>query len=233
MTGKGRSPEFWSDYDGTGVHVVESRTGLSLQFVYPRNWMKWPLRGIDGYADFLAGVQDSGVTLAGVASRRQAWRRRVTVASMTSQGVHDLLPDLQLLKTESAKGKFIARRAFDGVVGMIEDKPDKLVPEVVQGMLGAAGHDLRLEGGGSNVVIGVVGHHKAEQRITRVGERLETKSSWVHQVTERPTGGLDIEGTSLTGHFGMIIVPLEPYSHESGAAFGELVMAQEPTHSQG
>lgn len=225
-------PELWSDFDGTGVHVVESRTGLPLQFAYPRNWAKWPLKGIEGYSEFLKGVQESGVNIAGVVSRRQTWRRGVTRSSMAKLGVSDLLPDVQLLKTEEAKGRFVAQRTTSGVVGMLEDKPHKLVPEIVQGMLVSATRNLELTDGRKNLVLGVVDHSKSEDRIAKVKDFLTRRPSWIQDVQDWGDGGLESRGTSLTGHFGLLITPLEPYSREAGQSFGELVHNQDPDFGQ-
>jgi hypothetical protein len=206
------------DWDGTGVEKLDWKR-------HPiRNSRKSPLEPLYGFGDFLTGVEWTGnVEVGGIVSRRRSWqqRQRVTSRSIADAGVEQFFTpeNTFLLDNEKRKGRFIGRRALTGRIGFVEDRPHKLVPEIIRGfVVDSSFSDNKPH---IDIVMGVVNHPKMEERIAELHAVLqETKASLaVRGVEHTQEGGLEISGTSLAGNFGILVVPLEPYSFDTGLAF--------------
>lgn len=206
------------DWDGTAVEKLDWKR-------HPiRNSRKDPLAPLEGFADFLTGVGWTGsAEVAGIVSRRRSWqqRQRVTARSIADAGVEQFFtPDNTfLLDDEKRKGRFIGQQALQGRIGFIEDQPHKLVPEIISGFVvdsSFADDKPRID-----IVMGVVNHPQMSYRIQALHAVLqEPKASLaVRDVERTQEGGLEISGTSLAGNFGILVVPLEPYSFDTGLAF--------------
>lgn len=206
------------DWDGTAVEKHDWKR-------HPiRNSKKYPLAPLEGFADFLTGVGWTGsAEVAGIVSRRRSWkqRQRVTARSIVDAGVEQFFTPEKtfLLDNESSKGRFIGRQALQGRIGFVEDQPQKLVPEIISGFVvdsSFADDKPRID-----IVMGVVNHPKMNERIEALHAALqEPKASLaVRNVGLTQEGGLGIVGTSLAGNFGILVVPLQPYSLDAGLGF--------------
>lgn len=225
MTTK-NSPEVWSDFDGTAVETV----GIAN----PRNWLKYPLAMIAGYSDFLSGINVSGSQVAGVVSRRPDIfpRRLATHLSMYDHDINRVLKNnVVLTGSESKKGLFVAHKAMNTVVGLLEDKPHRIGVEVVKALSATVGEYEVAE-----VVIGVPQEDDAFDKIARFERQMCQKRD------EFGLGfiGTDLDSKNVTiygeGGFTVRVMPLEGYSFESGTSFGshlvDLYLAQQPIAQQ-
>jgi len=213
-------PKLWSDFDGTAVALAKKTD--------PRNWSKYPLKGLVGYADFLRGVQSTGVEIAGVVSRRPDIfiRRMATARSITKLGLGELFTNAgQIVHkgSEEAKGRFVAEQSRETTVGMLEDKPHKL-GAVLLGMLDEP--VKHPEATHHPIILGVVSHSRSQEYIERLAEQAKVRTSGDLYVTEFANGvgtatttGITLEAETLT----LRVVPLQPYSQEAGQSFGQML----------
>lgn len=202
-----RRPRLWSDFDGTGVELVPKTN--------PRNWSKYPLRAIDGYVDFLRGVRDGGVEIAGVVSRRPAIRKWVTARSIAKLGMDEVFPGAQpfvLAGSEDRKADFVANQSRFGKVGMIDDKPHKFGASLLRSLDASDG---RPDGGRQTVIVGAVDHDKTGDYVDRFLEMAHNEFGIV------PIKGEAGSHIVPSGNFIVHIVTIEPYSFEAGQAFAE------------
>lgn len=203
-----KAPVLWSDFDGTAVEIAR-RT-------QPRNWSKYPLPMVQGYADFLQGASDGGVEIGGVVSRRPDIfvRRYATMRSVSRLGLQQFFPDKSQLVhagTEQAKGAFVAHQAETRVVGMLEDRPH-LLGAVLLGIFNEAVSSKRPH---YPIVMGVVARGALSQGYVKRLEGLvaETPDS---ETTQTHTGFiLQNEYTCLE------VESLQAYSHMAGVQFAQ------------
>lgn len=208
------TPKLWSDFDGTAV-------GLAHNYD-PRNWAKYWLPVMEGYADFLRGVQSTGVEIAGVASRRPNIfvRRLATVKSIKNLGLLEFFmeKELALEGSEEAKAKFVARQSRQTVVGMIEDKPH----EFGAALMNVLGDNDRLpEVPPHPILIGVVSHSRTQKYMERLagiaGDALGDLSADVRTDGDEADIGFTVRSGSLNMH----VIALRPYSESGGEEFGQ------------
>jgi hypothetical protein len=203
-----RPPRVWSDFDGTGVEIVAKTN--------PRNWSKYPLQAIDGYIDFLKGVRDGGVEIAGIISRRPAIRKWVTARSIAKLGMDEVFPGVHpfvLAGSEDRKADFLANQSRYGVVGMIDDKPHKFGASLLKSLAEAQG---QTNGDKQLIVLGAIDHSKKHEYLDRLADIVDEGN--VGHLIEAGSG-FYINGTN----FGVKVVPLEPYSAETGEAFAGII----------
>lgn len=211
-------PKLWSDFDGTAVEIVSKAN--------PRNWSKYPLKGLDGYVEFLRGVQDGGVDFAGIVSRRPniAPRRLATKLSVAKLGIDEFFRGEQqvvLTGNEHKKGTFVADQAADRVVGIIDDKPHKIGVAILNAL-------KRPSVFRSTVVVGAVNHSKTQMYVeglanAAVQHKTDALAAGVPaiDVEDRTDGGLILTGSNFDIH----VVPVEPYSAEAGQAFAQTMLS--------
>jgi len=199
------NPELWSDFDGTAIDIVRKTDW--------RNWFKAGIPILDGYIEFLYGAQEAGVDIAGVLSRRNDRARRgTTMHSIATLGLGEYFGDpakVILAGSESAKGRYLAQRSLVGPVGMLEDKPHKLTPVVV----GALTQEMIDGGTPHRIIIGAVDTPNMLDRLDQLGKEARATNGLT--VNTSP-GGLTIQHDAAT----IQIVPLPPYSYETGLIFG-------------
>lgn len=205
------TPELWSDFDGTGVE--------KLSKTHPFNWTKYPLKGIVGYPEFLLGVQDQGVEVAGIVSRRGSFRRGVTTRSISRLKLNEHFDEVDrvvLAGSEEAKGRFVVGRSHERAVGMIEDQPHKLGPVMVGALT-----ELSTEADVAHhsILLGVVKHAKTDEYIDRFLTGLETTFPEVG-VKQIEDGDDYIIGDH---NFSLVVTPLDEYSRQEGRYFGMLL----------
>lgn len=213
--GESPSPVLWSDFDGTAVEIAG----------FPRSWSKYPLDGVPGYGEFLEGVQEGGVDIAGIVSRRPNifLRRLATVHSIAKLDLQRFFHDadnIVLAGSEAAKGAFVALEALGGQrpVGIIDDKPHRVGAELIRAM-----RKIPLENGRriAPVTLGAVNHDRTEDYMTSFIERMQdeqgktgisvTESSEEHAFVLR----------APDRSFRLNVVGLPEYSAEAGQAFAE------------
>lgn len=208
------TPKLWSDFDGTAVRLARGYD--------PRNWAKYPLPVMEGYPDFLGGVQSKGVEIGGVVSRRPNIfvRRLATVKSIENLDLLDFFMGKQvaLEGSEEAKGKFVARQSRQTVVGMLEDKPHRHGVA----LMSALGENDRIPDVPPHpILIGVVNHARSGEYIDRLaehaGDALSDLSADVTASGNEITNGFTVR----TGSLNMHVVQLEPYSEAAGQEFGQ------------
>lgn len=206
-----KRPELWSDFDGT---VVET-----LPLFHPRNWIKFPLAIMPGYADFLASVKASGVTIGGIISKRPSmfryWPTLFTIRSLRLDS-YFYGKRIVLSGTNRGKGRFIANRARSTAVGMIEDKPHKLLPPLLTAIdvnIHAADNALQ------PILIGVVDHPRSHQYLRTALQRAERSHYQIKRLNSS-MWQVFIPGAEATS---VRIVLLKPYNKKSGQAFARLL----------
>lgn len=205
------TPQLWSDFDGTAVEIKGK--------LDPRNWLKYPLPIIDGYEDFLDGVTNGGMEIAGIVSRRPEIRRLVTKKSIAKLGLQSYFPDsnkVHLMGSEDDKAGFIADKALRlGSVAMIDDKPHQFGLSLVESLDVYPEPNMH-----RNVVLGVVNHSKSPEYIERFFDET-SKNLWVN--TAQADDGLLVSGLGFNVH----VVALDPYSYETGRSFAKIVNNQQ------
>jgi len=169
-------PELWSDFDGTAVKKYSIKNPAR----WLQNSLKYPLPGLHGYAEFLAGVEAGGVAIGGVVSKRPDIfpRRWVTALSISQLGLKEFFGrdgQVILAGRESAKGRFVASRTRESVVGVIDDQPQNFVPALVDGLLAEANNGAEF----GVAVVGVVDHPRSRERIEGYATR-NTLATYVH-----------------------------------------------------
>ncbi len=111
--------QVWSDFDGTAVTLARR--------ISVHNALKYPLRLMPGYLDFLEGLRLGGAEIAGVISRRPDIRPRrfVTARSVARLGMVTYFPEtknLVLAGSERAKANHLLNQDNDKPLGLIDDK---------------------------------------------------------------------------------------------------------------
>lgn len=206
---------FLSDFDGTAVRKYPKRN--------LRSWSKYPLAGIPGYADFVAGVQETGISLDGVATVRKKWLRRfVTERSVLKLGYGDIIfpGSVRYAGNEEEKGRMIANETKRGVVGMIDDKPHK-IGKVLLAHLAEGETD-------APIVLGVVEHKRTEKYLGKLlqharsepGLRVFERQSFVPEGREGNTIGFTVDNGQQSLH----VVRLGAYQTSTGRAFGRTLL---------
>ena len=212
------APKLWSDFDGTAVAIAKKTN--------PRNWSKYPLPGIEGYADFLRGVSSTGVEIAGVVSRRPDFfiRRMATARSIAKLGYGEFFPRPEQIvhrSSDEAKGRFLAEESRAATIGMLEDKPHKL-GAILLGALSAAVQPAEIPH--NPILIGVVSHKDSQRHIGELARQAELGGLKVTETGPMTAIGMDIK----TDHFALQVVQLRPYSVYSGEDFGNRLQALLP-----
>lgn len=210
--------ELWSDFDGT---VVEKR-----KWYEPRNWTKYPLGGIEGYGDFIQGVEDAEVKIAGVISRRPdiAQRRHVTQKSIAALGLAGVFSDesVHLLGSDGAKAAMLIDRSKEAVVGMIDDNSHDLALHAL------AQSALRRTGAHRHpIVLGAVSGTSTDERVDNFLQDFRNLGIVGSQVSVEENGyqsdgyTSDTIRVSTRNDIGLSleIVALPEYSHSAGDAF--------------
>ena len=207
-------PKLLSDFDGTAVGIVGKTD--------PRNWLKYPLRGVKGYGEFLEGVRATGVEISGVVSRRPNiyLRRLATHRSIEKLGYSEYFPGSEqvfLTGSETAKGRFVAEKSQEDTIGMIEDKPHKfgaaLLSALVQGPdYFAVPHQP--------ILMGVVWHPRSQENIEELYRTINSNRYNDLKVTQ--TGPETAVGMRVESEdFSLDVVQLYPFSKYEGRRFGE------------
>jgi hypothetical protein len=206
-----RPPQLWSDFDGTAVE--------GLRYYNPRNWTKYPLAGMPGYADFLRGVQSRGVEIGGVISRRPniAPRRWATASTVAKLGLNEFFNPYQIVLagSEYDKGLFIAKESHKSPVGVLEDKPHRLA-RVFFEALRASRQDTFSS---HPITLGVVAHSRTEEYIERMRETM-LKSTPGAEISDGTDAYFAIEGEN----YSVRVVALSEYTEEAGSDFGRLLI---------
>lgn len=219
---------FWSDFDGTAVAIASKAD--------PRNWSKYPLRGLDGYVDFLEGVASTGAHFDGVVSRRPNIlpRRLATHRSISKIGMGHLIEKpatVVLTGSEAAKAQLIATQSQERTIGLIDDKPHRVGVELLKILnKGVDEQPVR-----PVVVIGAVNRPGSRESIYRLEDfahrlnrdydsqddvKFFTEDSYFGTNLLLPHRTLGYENTS----FRLDVFSLAPYSHEAGVEFGEYLL---------
>ncbi len=209
MSGKYPAPELWSDFDGTAVEI--------LPLFHPRNWIKFPLGMLHGYSDFLRAIQNSGITIGGIVSKRPSiiryWPTLFTIKSLKLD-TYFRGKQIVLCGTNRGKGRFIVLRAQERPIAMLEDKPHKLLPPLLLAIERYTKASLPLK----PIIVGVVNHPRNHEYLTMALKRIDRPSrrikavrgQWQVFVSEYPRPVLTI-------------VLLDPYTSKSGQHFAGLI----------
>ncbi len=224
-----------SDFDGTAVEKLEPKPWQVGTHI--RNMGKWGLSMIPGYDDFIYGVLSvDGVDLSvGYLTVRKEWlRRKATERTITKQGLDQFgrrAGSVQYAGTEALKGLHLANLAHlerPKIIGMIDDRPDRLVPNLVNS-LSRIGHNPELQEAKSRVVIGVVDHRESLDRIMRAMEEVKVMgraNAWdgfYYGATQATNDRGEVVLNS--GKMEVAITQLPAYSYEAGVQFGERLVA--------
>lgn len=216
------TPEALFDFDGSLVHLANRN--ISLQ-----NALKYPMYARIESDRFIQGVASTGVEIGPIVSRRpRIGRTFVTRRTLTDTGLSRWFPaqDDVILAGSIHPGKFrqseerkagvVIDHNVDRVVGMIDDKPDKLGKLLLEGLL---------ENDCTNkpLVLGVVPTPQSSQRTDALLTQAEV-SGW--KVTEQQKNQDEMAGYNLQfGSSGIQllvkVVQLEPFSYETGVEFGQ------------
>jgi hypothetical protein len=228
--GELKTAALFSDFDGTVVEKLSNK----YPWRWPQNMAKYPLRRIEGWADFINGaISVPGVHYEGLVSRRGRYRKTVTALSLARTGLDQDFDRMILAGSEVMKARVIAESAEDlagiSTIGMVEDRPDKLIPalfELFDTKRLYPDSDLAVP----RVTIGVVNHSRAQARIRATLNALEkieeTDRDWdgFYYGTQKE---IDNNGTLTVASEKMRIevAELPPYSFDAGAEFGERLVS--------
>jgi len=224
-----------SDFDGTAVEKLKPK--LWQPRTRARNMFKYPLAGMDGYIDFLEGVNSTGVENGGVATIRKEWARRwVTERSIRKLGMTGFFGDPESVfygGNEGAKALRVADVALDETkpqtVGMIEDMPQKFVPELVE-RLDFAAHMAGVpeDCPVPRVIVGAVQHPDRPSRLNQMMRDIFALSGdpwgWTEQ-SPQPREQADGSIRIRTDFMNVSVVRLGAYSYDEGVRFGERLLA--------
>jgi hypothetical protein len=210
-------PSLWSDFDGTAVKVLSKAD--------PRNWAKYPIPKIDGYFNFLYGVRSMGVDVAGIVSRRPDIlpRRIVTARSIAKLGLREFFKSpeqIVLTGSEAKKGAFVAEKSKATTVGLIDDKPHRVGPEILNKLLEEEPDERQpLSEQARRVALGVVSHPKSTEYTERFidGVREQTDETGIKVVERSNDHVFFLHGPNYG--FELSVVQLEPYSMYAGDVF--------------
>lgn len=212
-----QSPRLWSDFDGTAVE--------KLFLVHPRNGIKYPLKGIPGYADFLKGARDSDVEIGGVLSARPNGRSRrwATARSMSSLGLGNLFaPPAQVILagSDQAKGLHLVAESRTTTVGMLEDRPHRVGPVLFNALMTDASAPKTAH---HPIVIGVVEHARSDEYI----ERLMQQAQQLGERVVIAESAASIHITSESAQIGLVALPA--YSMQAGQDFAARLLTPNVT----
>jgi hypothetical protein len=225
-----RTAALFSDFDGTAVAKLSNMH----PWRWPQNMAKYPLRRIEGWADFINGALSvEGVHYEGLVSRRGKAREKVTRLSLARTGLDPDFDRMVLAGSEQKKAEALARRAVELVgsatVGVVEDMPQKLVPELLKILDAIAPYpDLLLPP--PRLTIGVVSNRRAAERIEETTELLEAiRGAESHHdgyyygadIRNQRDGGLTVSSGKMT----IDVIPLPAYSFGAGVEFGERLVS--------
>lgn len=214
MSGKQPAPELWSDFDGTAVEI--------LPLFHPRNWIKFPLGIMPGYSDFLEGVQRTGVAIGGIISKRPSIIRYwPTLFTIRSHELDKFFPGERIILSGSnrAKGRFIASRALNTRIGLLEDKPHKLLKPLVVALRSQSAISLNTY----PILLGVVHHPKADKYLRTALAQLKDLQCKIRQ-TSPSTWEVSINRPDTPI---ITITALGPYSQPQGRDFAQVLKALE------
>lgn len=205
-----------SDFDGTAVEIVPKWN--------PRNWTKYPLKMVPGYADFIRGAIDGGLENGGIVSRRAEWARKgVTDRTIRQLGLTSFFGDskmVYLAGSETTKAKAVVYRASKVAVGVIDDKPHKIGVELVRELTERTVYNRRRY---NPIVLGVVNHTSSEEYT----DRLQVALGEVDGVcidTDVAGDTFTVYGPRLeAAQFMLRVVQLGPYTLEAGQRFAQCV----------
>lgn len=216
------SPELFVGYSGV---VVEAAP-----------WY-WPQTPIAGLPDFLDGVVSrSGVEVSGILSARKGWRRPSVVRGIAKAGLTEFFPDpstnhttVDLTGSEVVKAKRLAARANGGVVGMLDDHPEKVGPALIRAMIAHAprsyvddaspAYNTHLTRPRRHAVLGVASGPESQDRMKQFLERAPLVADNI-EVVDSAFGDSQIIQTDGRG-FDIETVMLPPFSATAGEEFAD------------
>lgn len=212
------APEVWSDIDGTALEKLSAKN--------PRHWyrngLKRNLAGMQGYSDFLRGVQSEGVVVAGLVSKRYEWmRRRTTARSVSQVGLTGFFGEgngrVILAGGEKAKGRFVGERSRGRMIGMLEDRPHKFVKGLIHYATSVRNGDDTPQH--HPILVGVVDGDGSRESVETLRNYVEySMQEDVHVRDEIGTNsGLVVYADPLTIH----VTQLGQYSQASGEEFAQ------------
>lgn len=213
-------PVLWSDFDGTAVELVP---------IYkPRNWWKYPVTPIEGYNEFLQGVEHGGIAIGGIASQRQnlSQRRNVTTRTIRFKGIKALEDKpVKLMGGESGKAAVVVEESKLHKGVLIDDVPYSVGPFLLDGLYSAA--LSRSEQAGQDipplhVVLGAVSHRKTDGYLDLMEGRMNLTK--VADPIHHEDGSRSFVGEGFT----LDVMKLQPYSYDAGVAFAEQVLDRQP-----
>lgn len=218
------APELWSDIDGTALEKLSAKN--------PRHWYrngrKRNLAGIQGYPDFLRGAQSKDVVVAGLVSKRYEWMRRSATARSVSQvGLVGFFGEgsgrVVLAGGEKAKGRFIGERSRGRKIGMLEDRPQKFVRELIHYATSVRDEDETPHH--HPILVGVVNGAGSQERIEELRKNMERSPRG--DVHARHAVGTNTDLVVYANPLTIHITPLEPYSETAGVDFAQRLHALE------
>lgn len=208
-------PRLWSDFDGVVVELARP--------IDPRNWLKYPLRGVPRIGDFLLGVREGGVEIAGVNSHRinielRRWATRRSIAQLGLQEFFGQPNQLKMSSRRWKKAAVLIEESRRNTVAMLEDKPFELGTLLLERLTDAP---PRSKGLHLPIVLGVVNHDRGSEST----QLLKMAAANVYQpfatVSEADDGIINIVGSGQA--FQINVVPLPVYSEIAGVSFAKTI----------
>lgn len=211
-TGLVITPKLWSDFDGTIV----------APFTWnPFGWSKSLFAGKEGYTDFLQGVQNGGVEIAGIVSRRPniPLIRLATALTITKFGLRRFFdhPDRVILtSSDGNKGRFVVKQAKNKVIGIIDDMPHLVGRTILNAFLEQTVSE-KLEDHRC-VVLGVVKQPRSEEYINKFIRETIAKDCGF-KVIKHGNGIFTVHNSNNTFKLG--VISLNSYNVKSGEIFAK------------
>lgn len=167
----------------------------------------------------LDGIISENVRIAGILSRRpNIWPRRMaterSIAKLGLSGYFDEASQIRLTGSETAKGQALVDESEYGPVGMLEDKPHRLVPVIIDAL-----DQTSSDSGNHAVTLGVVPHSRADEYLARMIEA--TKEMGAEFTEEAPNVFRLYHDPRLT------VVTMNAYDETEGKRFAQLIRSSE------
>lgn len=172
--------------------------------------------GLSGFKEFLTAVRQEGVETGGIISARpNHWQRQwVTYRTIELLELRGYFDPKNVLLCGSDKGKaaILAREAARMPVGMLEDKPESLVPKTI----GAVA--LLDQNAVKPITFGVAPGNFTEAKVQKMKLGIERVSD---AYVSEAASGYAVEGEN----FHVRVVPIAEYNAASGQEFARLLRA--------
>lgn len=215
------TPEVLFDLDGTLIHLAERPYGV-------QNALKYPMYAKPEAHRFIQGIASTGTDIGPIISRRPRFgRTMLTRRTMRDTGLSrwfSAKSDIQLAgsihpakfkQSEELKAQRVLEHSKRRVVGMVEDKPDKLGRLLLNGL-------VKRRATNEPLIIGVAPSDRAPARTDQLIDFAMTNGWSVSEHAETPYQMPGYEITHSRSGIDLLVkvVQVDPFDFNTGVQFG-------------